>query len=175
MKNGQPIAGAPEVRTSQFAVRVKTAPGGKRKIVGYAAKFAPVRSQDLGGFVEELSPSAFNSALQRGDDCRALFNHDPNFVLGRRSAQTLRLTVDSTGLRYEIDAPSSQWANDLLVSLDRGDISQSSFSFVVGADSWREENGQLVRTITDISQLFDVGPVTYPATTETTSQARHKA
>ncbi|MCT7656157.1 HK97 family phage prohead protease [Oceanimonas sp. NS1] len=64
---------------------------------------------------------------------RALFNHDPNFVLGRTRSGTLALSVDADGLRYEIDPPDTQTVRDLVLApLARGDITGSSFAF-----AWR--------------------------------------
>lgn len=130
-------------------------------IRGHAAVFDKL-SENLGGFREKIAPGAFDDVLQ--DDVRALVNHDPNLILGRTAAGTLRLAVDSTGLMYEVDPPDTQMARDLLVSMKRGDINQSSFAFVVEDDDWQEDDdGRLVRTIKKFRRLFDVSPVTYPA------------
>ena len=53
------------------------------------------RETDIGGMFREevIRPGAFTAAIGR-DDVRALFNHNPNFVLGRTSAGTLRLSQD---------------------------------------------------------------------------------
>ena len=37
-------------------------------------------------FLETISPRAFDKALSNPDDVRALFNHDPNVLLGRTSS-----------------------------------------------------------------------------------------
>ena len=134
-----------------------------KKIVGYAALFN-TRSQNLGGFVEQIAPGAFKDALAKSD-IRALFNHDPNYVLGRKQAGTLSVSEDAKGLPIEITPPDTQWARDLLVSIDRGDISGTSFGFRVaaGGSVWDEEDGVIVRTITKVAELLDVSPVTYPA------------
>ena len=112
------------------------------------------------------------------DDVRALYNHDPNYVLGRTAAGTLRLAEDATGLRYEIDPPATQWAADVLVTVGRGDVSGSSFGFEVNTDAWEyppASSGQLpLRTIRAVT-LYDVSAVTYPAYAETTAEARAKA
>lgn len=130
-------------------------------IVGYAAVFDTL-SENLGGFREKIAPGAFDAVLK--DDVRATYNHDPNIVLGRTASGTLRLALDDTGLRYEIDPPDTQAARDLLVSMERGDIKESSFRFVVESDDWVEDDeGRVVRTITAFKRLIDVAPVTYPA------------
>lgn len=129
-------------------------------ITGYAAVFNSY-SEDLGYFRELIRPGAFTGAIPR-DDVRALWNHDPNYVLGRNRAGTLSLAEDERGLRVEIRPPETQWAKDLLVSIGRGDVNQMSFGFEVLADSWRTENGQEIRELIEV-KLYDVSPVTYPA------------
>ena len=63
--------------------------GGKLVAHGYAYVFGK-RSQNLGGFVEQVAPGFGKKSLQE-QDVRALFNHDPNFLLGRMGAGTLRM------------------------------------------------------------------------------------
>lgn len=139
-------------------------------IRGYAAVFDKF-SDDLGGFVEKIARGAFQKSL-KSDDVRALFNHDPNYVLGRTKPGTLRLTEDEKGLAIEIDPPETQWARDLQVSIDRGDISQMSFGFRVVADDWKHVNGKASeRTLIEV-RLFDVSPVTFPAYPQTTVKVR---
>jgi HK97 family phage prohead protease len=137
-------------------------------MVGYAAKFN-TRSQDLGGFVETIAPGAFTRSLEDMADVKALFNHDPNIVLGRSTAGTLRLFQDDTGLRYEVDLPNTTAGRDLAISLERGDISQSSFAFRTIKDDWSfDQDGRELRTLQDL-ELRDVSPVTYPAYLDTNS------
>ncbi len=139
-------------------------------ISGYAAVFNS-RSSNLGGFVEVIEPGAFDDVLD--DDVRGLFNHDNSLILGRSTAKTLRLSVDSKGLKYDIDAPNTQVGRDLLVSIDRGDITESSFAFRVEDDAWSEDDdGMIVRTIRKFRKLFDVSPVTYPAYSDATVALR---
>ena len=147
---------------------------GTDSIVGHAAMF-DVLSEELWGFREKIAPGAFDDVL--GDDVRALFNHDPNFVLGRTTARTLVLSVDQTGLRNEIAPPDTQWARDLLTSMKRGDITQQSFAFVVKNDSWEynKEADTVTRTILKVERLYDVSIVTYPAYPQTTAQVIQRA
>jgi len=135
--------------------------GGRAKIAGHAAVFNSL-SEELWGFRERIVPGAFAPALGKSD-IRALLNHDPNFVLGRTKNGTLRVQEDETGLAVEIDPPETAWADDLLVSIGRGDISQMSFAFRVGEESWETVGGANIRTILSFDEVFDVSPVTYPA------------
>lgn len=155
--------------TPSRRVGVETRADGKRVIVGYAAVYH--RAGDAGteyelypGVVERIKPGAFDLAI-REDDVRALFNHDPNIPLGRNTAGTLRLSVDDTGLRYEIDPPTS--AAGVVEAIERGDVTGSSFGFVPDVTTFRED-GELTIIEREAVRLFDVSPVTFPAYTGAT-------
>lgn len=135
-------------------------------ITGYAAVFynsADPTTQFMlwDDIAERIMPGAFTRALAE-DDVRALFNHDACRVLGRSKAATLRLSVDQRGLRYEITPPDTEAGRELVEAIRRGDISGSSFSFIARSVTTRREDKLYVREINDC-QLFDVGPVTFPA------------
>lgn len=137
------------------------------KIVGHASVFDSW-SETLGGifpFKEIVRKGTFTETIKL-DDIRALFNHDPNYVLGRNKAGTLELEEDEIGLRVVITPPDTSWANDLIKNLRRGDISQMSIGFIVLEDTWGTQDGIDIREIKKV-QLFDVSIVTYPAYTQT--------
>jgi HK97 family phage prohead protease len=136
-------------------------------IEGHAAVFNQW-SENLGGmfpFKEKVIPGAFRDSINV-DDVRALFNHDPNYVLGRNKAGTLELKETQKGLLVRITPPDTQWARDLTVSIDRGDITQMSFGFLVEEDKWGSEDGMDIRELHKV-KLFDVSPVTFPAYSQT--------
>lgn len=141
----------------------------KPTIAGHASVFNT--PADLGWFVETVKPGAFKRTVI-DDDVRALFNHDPNFVLGRKSpsggavGDTLRLSEDSQGLFFEVDPPDTTWATDLMKSIRRRDITQCSIGFYARSVEIRIVDGVYHRDLTDI-QLFDVSPVTFPAFEQT--------
>jgi HK97 family phage prohead protease len=139
---------------------------GRPKITGYTAVFNS-ESQDLGGFIETIRPGAFVETI-RTDDVRALFNHDPSNILGRNTAGTLKMKEDERGLYVEIWVDDTQIGRDVHASVKRGDITGMSFGFRTLADNWKGEN---LRELIKV-QLFDVGPVTYPAYLATTAGAR---
>ena len=163
-----------ERRYTPGMVELRSAAGGTEPntVRGYAAVFNKL-SNDLGGpsygFHELIQPGAFDYVLK--DDVRALFNHDPNFILARSrdGAGTLKIGTDDTGLWYEFEPAQTTAGRDLLVSIKRGDVDQSSFAFTVGMDGekWTEETKDgkpfVLRTITKVARLHDVSPVTYPA------------
>ena len=147
--------------------------GGRLVAHGYAARFDKL-SQNLGGFVERISPGAFKKTLKEAD-VRALFNHDPHLVLGRNISGTLRMSEDSDGLAYEIDLPDTSVGRDVAVLLERGDVSGSSFGFRVIDDVWDDAaDGFPRRTLKEVA-LRDVGPVTFPAYVDASSAIRSLA
>lgn len=145
-------------------VEVRTQPNGKPLIEGYAAVFGSI-SQNLGGFVERTNRGMFAKTLQESD-VRAYVNHDKNYILGRVSAGTLRVAEDSRGLHYEIDPADTSYARDLQISIERRDVTQSSFGFTVvgpNGESWSQaESGMPLRDLNEV-RLFDVSPVVTPA------------
>jgi hypothetical protein len=147
---------------------------GKPRIQGYAALFNTL-SQPLGmGFRERIRPGAFAKTIKEAD-VRALFNHDPNHVLGRNAAGTLQLKEDKDGLFFDVQPPDEPWVRSLIASIKRGDISQASFAFQTVRAEWINEEDATKETIRELIEvrLFDVSPVTYPAYLDTVVQARN--
>jgi len=128
------------------------------KIAGYAALFNEP-SEDF-GFIETVAPGAFDKSI--GGDVRALFNHNPDFVLGRTRSKTLTLRTDNKGLFFEVMPPDTPNARALMTSIQRGDINQMSFGFRTISDDWSMIDGVQHRTLLEV-ELFDVSPVTFPA------------
>lgn len=150
---------------SVSALRMETRDG-KSVLVGLTAPFGKL-SEDLGGFQEMIARGAFTNALLRSDPV-ALFNHDPSNLLGRRSAGTLRLQESYEGLQYEADLPETDIGVRVRTGVMRGDIQGNSFAFRVTKDQWEERSdGTYLRTVLEVEELFDVGPVVYPAYPDT--------
>lgn len=154
----------------------------QRQLVGYAAVFYDgTRATEYElwpGVVERIMSGAFKNALKRPDDVRGLVNHEPDNLIGRTAAKTLKLKTDKRGLQYEVDLPDTQVGRDLAVNVERGDMSGSSFAFRVEDEGvkWKKEKTEEgytleIREIRSV-ELFDVGPVTYPAYESTTTGLR---
>ena len=137
-------------------------PGG-RVVVGHAAVYESL-SEDLGGFSELIRPGAFTDVLRDPHlDVTALFNHDPNYLLGRTTSGTLKLAEDSKGLAVRLALSDATYARDISTAMDRGDLCSMSFAFTVGVDVWRKAAGTTIREIVKFARLFDVSVVTTPA------------
>lgn len=135
------------------------ADAGKRTLIGYAAIFNS--DTTIGDyFIERIDPAAFNKAV--GSDVRALVDHDTGRVIGRTKSGTLRLEIDTRGLKVEIDVPDTGDGRDLWTLVERGDISGMSFGFRVTKQEWDETGDLPVRTILEV-ELYEVSAVAFPA------------
>lgn len=146
-----------------------------RHIVGYALLFN-VRSVQLGDFTEVIMPEALNDEILKRSDVLALLNHDISrgvLARSRNGEGSLTLTIDEKGLRYEFDAPNTALGDELVEGIKRGDIRNSSFSFLVKKDEWQQTpEGGYLRIIHEFDQLFDISPVYQPAYDETSVDCR---
>lgn len=158
--------------TAKIELRAST--NGVGILNGYAAVFNRY-SQNLGGFVEQVDPAAFNKTLADGVDVLARFNHSDDALLGTSLAETLRLGVDGTGLWYEVDLPDTSVGRDVKALAERGDLRFSSFAFRTMEDDWGYTNEDFpLRTLKSV-QLVDVAPVVNPAYRDTTTGLRSLA
>lgn len=124
-------------------------------VEGYAAVFDSVT--DIGPFRERIAQGAFSDVLD--DDVRFLVNHD-GVPLARTTNGTMVLKQDEVGLHYRAVLSDTQVGRDVYTMIQRGDINQSSFAFMIGEESTDADG---VRVIEKVSKLIDVSPVTYPA------------
>ncbi|WP_239724553.1 HK97 family phage prohead protease [Mammaliicoccus sp. A-M4] len=146
---------------------IKATDDEKMIVEGYALRFNTL-SNDLGGFVEEISPEALKEADL--SDVRCLIDHDSSKVLGRTTSETLELKVDDEGLYFRTQLPDTTYAKDLYENIRLGNINQCSFGFILdenGDEFEKREDGLFKRTLRKIKSLFDVSVVTYPAYNDT--------
>ena len=145
-----------------------------RHIEGYAIVFNSL-SNDLGGFREIIEQGAITDELIKNSDILCLMNHDIKKGVLARSYQgrgSLKLEIDEHGLHYSFDAPNTDLGDEVLEGIRRGDISKCSFAFVCGEDNWtKDENGEYIRHVKKIKNLYDVSLVYHPAYDETEVKA----
>lgn len=162
---------------------LRTGTGDEFALVDYATLYNNL-SHNLGGFRETIRPGAFNRSLKDPRlDCKMLFNHNADKILGRTTSGTLKLSQDDRGLKFrcQLDPNNTDHAN-LYAAVKRGDISECSFAFVVkpGGQSWSDgtdpDTGEAcaMRTLTDVD-LLDCSVVTYPAYPNTQADARNRS
>jgi len=136
------------------------------RIKGYAAVFNSDSERMFGCIVEQIAPGSFKDVLAENPDVRFQAQHDHN-ALARTTNGTLRLWEDETGLAFEADLnPDVQAARDLYALIQRGDITQMSFGFEIGAqvEEFSDDPADDIRvTITRVKKLYEISAVTFPA------------
>ena len=167
--------GETERRTFRLAsARVKTSGSGdgRLKVVGHAAVFnspSVEMTSQLGSFIERIAPHAFDNVLQSNPDVVLTWDHDTRYALARTTAGTLELSSNAHGLRYYASVTPTSYAEDLRNLMNDGVVNESSFTFRIapGGEDWADRDGHIMRTITEIDELFDVCVTVagaYPAT-----------
>lgn len=158
-----------ERRYFQFPPTLEKREEGKASVIaGYAAVFN-TRTVIWNYYEESIRQGAFARAIKEKHDCRSLFNHDPNWVLGRTKNGTLVLREDEKGLWTETTPPDTQQARDVVENIRNGNVDQMSFAFVPKETKWTfsDERGVMDHCeILDVD-LYDISPVTYPAYEQT--------
>lgn len=169
-----------ERRFTSVRVEIRAGSSDKRTIGGYAAKFNTL-SQNLGGFKETLAPGVFNRAASRGwpgfdgTGVLARYNHQDDALLGSTASGSLRVSVNDTGLVYEVDMLDDTLSERVYKLVERGDVAKSSFAFIAEDDDWAtDDTGYPVRTVIQAS-LGDVAPVNTPAYLDTSTAVRSLA
>lgn len=159
------------VETTRFGVELRAEVTGKR-LVGHAVLFD--QYAELPGHLEALHRSAFDAVLRdKSTDVRALYEHDPTKLLGRQSSGTLRWSVDSEGVPFEIDLPDTTVGRDVRELALRGDLGGASLGWVPGTDEWsRTSDGRQLRTHTSVARFVDLSVVSFPAYKGTTVMLR---
>src|ERR1035438_4139967 len=107
---GKQETGKDEVRSCRLEVREQT----DGHIKGYPIVFNRL-SADLGGFRERILPDA----VTLDGDLKADFNHNPDYIIGRVTAGTLKASIDSSGVYMDAIPPATSWARDLQRSDER--------------------------------------------------------
>ena len=152
-----------------------------RLVSGYAVVF-DTWSNDL-GFYEKILKGAITEDTIKRSDVICKLNHDDQKVLARSKygEGSLILEVDEKGLKYTFEAPRTQYGDELLEYLRRGDITGSSFAFTIEEDEFsyqwpfdKDADPVLCREVIKVSKLFDVGPVFRPAYEKTSVANKRK-
>lgn len=135
-----------------------------KTIEGYALLFNSP-SKDLGGFVEVIDPAALDNVDL--SNVIMLDQHDYSKPLASVKAGTLNLDTDDKGLHFVATLDDSvSYANDAYQNVKSGNVDSMSFRFDIddGGDEFtQDEQGQVVRTIKQVKDLFEVSTVTIPA------------
>lgn len=165
-----------EIRSFDFDINATESEERGKYIEGRAIVYN--QRTNLGWYDEIIAADALKDTDLR--DVRLLVNHNTNMIPLARSRNnnensTMQLTVDEEGMtiRANLDVENNADAKALYSAIDRRDITNMSFMFVVDRDSWDDlESDHPTRTITGIKRVMEVSAVIFPAYTQTTLQAR---
>lgn len=161
--------------------------GEGRIVEGYAVRFnepSKILCEPHKGatqvFREIILPGAITEELILRSDIFARIDHRKDIVLARckNGEGSLQLEIREDGLYYMFEAPHTQWGDELLEHIKRGEICESSFGFRMPIpesyeyEEWKRENGELIRTVKKITCLTDVSAVYNPAYSTTTCSKR---
>lgn len=122
----------------------------------------------FGEFTERMAPGVCSEVLKRGVDTRFLFNHD-GLPVARTTSGTMTLQDSERSLDFEARLDMrQQLSNDLVIAIERKDVTQMSVGFMTARDEWDEAMED--RTVLLFDDLLDVSAVTYPASPTTQIQ-----
>lgn len=157
--------------------------GGMPTLYGHFIRFnewTTIDSYFEGKFLERVAPGAAKKTIKdRGDKIRCLFQHGRDFFVGDKPLGPFDiLAEDGEGVAYEVPMLDTAYNRELVPGLERG-LYGSSFRMRVMREEWVEEPGVSdhnpegipERTIKEI-QLFEGGPVTFPAYDSATAAVR---
>ncbi len=160
-------------------MNVRTAEEGEKKFIeGDAAVFN--QETVIGDwFREMIDPGAFKRVLAEKPDVIAAYNHNWDVVLARTTNGTLTLEENEKSLKYRAEInPNDPEAISVYEKVKRGDVPQASFAFTVRSEEWvnpPDRKELPLRRITEVDELYDVGPCTFGAYPQASAQARSKA
>lgn len=166
-----------DLETRAAAGRIRTGSGSRKIVTGYATTFNQFyKLYDEPDYVyyEQVDRHAFDKADMQ--DVIMLYNHNGR-VAARTINDTLELSTDDTGLLVKALLDSTEVSRLTYEEIKSGLTPQMSFGFKVAKDKVTGEEekkagsatGRMIvyRTILEISRVYDVSSVSFPANPNT--------
>lgn len=149
----------------------------KMEVRGYASTFNEpytLYEDDTIVIQEQVSPDAFRSADM--SDVILQYDHQGR-VFARMSNGTLSVTPDERGLAIRADLGGTDIGRQLYEEIKGGYTTKMSYGYRVSGDEWESrvlEDGRSLdlRTVTQISKVYDVSAVSLPANDGTSISVR---
>lgn len=153
-------------------------------VVGFAGDFIPFgKRQWIGskrwGFWEINEPGSITKTISEksgrnatNEDITFNRDHDNRLLMARTSNATLRLTADDHYGHAEADMGNYSYARDVVVGLERQDLTGMSYSFDMIGYEWEiaEDGNDLLRH--HEMEIYDVAVVGMPANVDTSASLR---
>lgn len=171
------------VRSVRPGVELRASADGPPVLHGHFAVFnqwAEIDSAFEGTFMERIAPGAFAKAFQeKRDSIRVLFQHGQDPQIGNKPLGPIaELSEDKVGAYYEVPMLDTAYNRDLQPGLEAG-LYGASFRFSVMKEDFKRHvskspyNPEALpeRTVQEVD-LFEFGPVTFPAYAGATAGVR---
>lgn len=152
-----------QTQTRSYSVRAAESP---LVIEGTAIVFN--QPAQMRGYTERIAANALDGLDLK--DVTLLVNHDGAGIPLARCPKTLSLNVTDKGLEMRAELPDTEQGRAVYEAVKRGDLSQMSFAFDVGNQTFDEEKREL--TIHSISAVYEISIVNRAAYPQTNVQAR---
>jgi HK97 family phage prohead protease len=145
-------------------------------VTGYASVTeAPYDMYDFfGPYTEVVTRGAFEATLSRSPLVEFTVNHGAGggLPMAHTRNDTLVLTEDETGLRYEATVdPTRSDVADMLKALERGDLAEASFKFRIDSGQWSPDYEEFRINAVDLER-GDVSAVNFGANPAASSGVR---
>jgi HK97 family phage prohead protease len=128
-------------------IETRETPDGRRFIDGLIPYNS--RSEDLGGFVEVIAPTAFKKTLNDRANVFALWAHDDAEILASTASGTLELQDRDDGLAFSLEVRDTAIGEDRWSAIKRGDVRGVSFGFYTERDTWDKQQKPALRTLVE--------------------------
>jgi uncharacterized protein len=171
-----------ERRYTSSAIELRESQGDEPALMrGTVVKWNTLSHTISPGFKERVMQGAFTKTLNDGNDKALLHQHDAsNGVLARTKNGSLKLFQDDTGLRFEARIAPTPAGLNVLAQVRAGLLDEMSWGFMLGKgdDEWSDMEDDVdggmcaVRTIRNVTSLFEVSCVNGPAYPGTSVGAR---
>ena len=152
-----------QTQTRSYSVRAAESP---LVIEGTAIVFN--QPAQMRGYTERIAANALDGLDLT--DVTLLVNHDGAGIPLARCPKTLSLNVTDKGLEMRAELPDTEQGRAVYEAVKRGDLSQMSFAFDIGNQTFDEEKREL--TINSISAVYEISIVNRAAYPQTNVQAR---
>ncbi len=152
-----------------------------REVSGYAIvfnKWSEILSVEGRRCREMILPGAITQRTLEDNDIKCLLDHDGKRLVARsnKGKGSLRLSIDSKGLRFSFAAPKTADGDFVVEMVSRADLTGCSFAFGGEKSTWEEgSNGIWRRKVSFIKYLSDVSIVQNPAYPDTEVGVRGKS
>lgn len=157
-------------------IELREAPDNGEMIIEGMPILYGVRTILWPGFAEVIEKNACTNALERRN-AYLLWQHKSGEPMASYKNDTLQHEEREDGVFIKADCSKTVWGRDGYEAIKNKLIDKMSFSFVVKEQRWEDiENpdGSIltVRHITEIEELYDFAPVTFPAYSDTEVYSR---